>query len=98
MKKYNCIICKGKGQYNEDGIQENCHHCKATGIINYRQEIIIGDVHLEIERMKNYKSKNKWMVEVSTLSDNIHHYKLDTRAKSYKQAVKKALKNSKILR
>ena len=95
--KYTCKICNGEGKYTEDSIETQCHHCNSTGLVNYKQIITIGDVHLEIERMKNYKSNQKWMVEVSTISDNTHHYKLDTTAKSYKQALKKAIKNSRLL-
>jgi len=70
-KKYAGYIVEGRGQYEEDGIKEDCHHCKHTGQVNYTQNVwLTEDLNFEIERMENYRSPKKWMVEVTYLRSN----------------------------
>lgn len=96
-KKYICTICHGNQKYEEDGFSFDCNAC-TNGFVNFKQKIQIGDIHLEIWRNLKTKHKNhKWYIEVTTVSDNIHHYKLDIFAKSLKLAhhqVKKNINNN----
>jgi hypothetical protein len=93
LKKYICEICDGAGIYSEDGFDEKCHHCKETGFVNYKQVIYKKGLHFEMERMVDYRSKEKWFCEVTELGNMPRHlYTCDSWGKSYKQAIKRSLK------